>query len=1541
MAELPFIVLAFANEQEGRRYLRDLPEELRRLQGILEKAEKDRHCRLVVRPNATLEQIFTAFTDYRDQVAILHYGGHAGGDRLLLESSVAGGAPAYAEGLATFLRQRQGLQLVFLNGCSTRAQVARLLEANVAAVIATARAIDDRMAREFAVAFYSELASGASLRAAFEAAQGRLQAAHGAEPRAYLDHRELGLEPSDASGDPTDDHGFPWELRLRPGADLAGRWNLCADDPLFGLPELPADIHPPAQPFRHLQWYTRAEASVFFGRGRAIRELYDLVATSAAAPIILYYGPTGVGKSSVLEAGLRPRLEAGYQVRAVRRDQERGLLGTLQSALAPGADASSFDLARCWRECEASDAGHRPLIVILDQAEEAFTRPRVAPPPGDDAEALSRPWIDPKGELDELLEALHATFSDPSRQPRGKLILSFRKEWLQEFGRAFDEATLWYDRMPLEPLDRAGIIEAIEGPTRRPECQRRYHLTIEAGQPGEPSLAELIADDLRTDAGSALAPTLQVLVSKMWDQARQANPETPRFDRALYDSLRKQGLLLDDFLKLQLAAFRSWRADVVDSGLVLDLLEYHTTPLGTAEQRTRAELDQHYAHQAALIDGLLEQCKSLYMLIEFQPTPAPATRLAHDTLAPLVQERCKASVAPGQRARRILENRVADWSEDRTGPVLDRADLMAVEQGAPGMRVPTPDEERLLQASREAEQERQIVEKRRKRLFRSVLGVLIGVFAFSVLAAIVASTQWQKATQRERIANAQRLAAFSLQAFPKEPQRCFILAMEAIRATRDHGEPVVPAAVQALEDALTVVWGHALTGHNDGISALAFAPDGRLVTGSADQTARVWDLKDLAAPPRVLRGHDGPISALAFAPDGRLVTGSWDQTARVWDLKDPAAQPRVLRGHEHWISALAFAPDGRLVTGSRDKTARVWDLKDLAAQPRVLRGHEGGISALAFAPDGRLVTGSADKTTRVWDLTVPAAQPRVLRGHEESIVALAFAPDGRLVTGSADQTARVWDLKDPAAQPRVLRGHESGITALAFAPDGRLVTGSADQTARVWDLKDLAAPPRVLRGHDGPISALAFAPDGRLVTGSWDQTARVWDLKDPAAQPRVLRGHEESIVALAFAPDGRLVTGSADQTAQVWDLTVPAAQPRVLRGHDGPISALAFAPDGRLVTGSADQTARVWDLKDPAAPPRVLRGHEESIVALAFAPDGRLVTGSGDKTARVWDLKDPAAPPRVLRGHEGWIAALAFAPDGRLVTGSWDQTARVWDLKDLATPPRVLRGHEGWILALAFAPDGRLVTGSWDQTARVWDLKDPAAQPRVLRGHEDWISALAIAPDGRLVTGSADQTARVWDLKDLAAPPRVLRGHEDWISALAIAPDGRLVTGSADQTARVWDLKDLAAPPRVLRGHEGRISALAIAPDGRLVTGSWDQTARVWDLKDPAAPPLVLRGHERSVSALAIAPDGRLVTAGDDKTLRVWSLDLDKLIQMAGGVAPRNLTYSEWQQFFGQEPYRRTFPDLPDGTGVAEAQHAQPATRPGTLPATPPAAWPH
>lgn len=719
----PIVVFfAFANDRaQGGRYLRNLPDEQRHVREAMEAAVEAGLCEIVERANATVDEVLDVFQDpeYRDRVAVFHFGGHAGDAELLLESAGGEATVAHAGGLARFLGEQRGLELVFLNGCSSKGQVQGLLDAGVPAVVATSQAIDDGVATEFSSRFYKALASGTPVRTAYAEAQGAVQVRRGDLARgAYRS-----FVPEVVAED-----RWPWDLYVAPGAEeRLARWSLplAARDPLFGLPALPA-MDLPASPYKHLSWFGRDDAHIFFGRGREIRDLYEAVTRPEAEPIVFLFGATGAGKSSLLAAGLAPRLEATHEVIYLRRDGDLGLSGTLARACGD------------WRARE--EATGKPLVVILDQAEEAWTRPL----PGGK-------------EVEEFAASLRSIFGVRETRPRGRLILGFRKEWLAEMLRLVDGEKLPRFRVEITHLDRDAVAEAVEGPARTESLRRHFGLEVEA------ELADLIADDLLEDPGAAIAPALQILLTKMWAQATRENAGAPRFTVALYRQLKRDGILLDDFLGEQLEGLRKGeQAELVDSGLVLDLLGHHTTALGTAETRGASEVAARYGGRPA-VAGLLRQCQDRYLLSASGTSTTTTTRLAHDTLAPLVRRRFEVSDLPGQRASRILQQRAVEWAEGKEGPPLDEVDLATVERGAAGMRAWTADETRLIEKSR---QER----ARRGRLRRNLRWA--AVLAFVVVAA-AAGVAWRQGVRAEKEARtAGRVTAFLTNMLQElDPQR--------------------------------------------------------------------------------------------------------------------------------------------------------------------------------------------------------------------------------------------------------------------------------------------------------------------------------------------------------------------------------------------------------------------------------------------------------------------------------------------------------------------------------------------------------------------------------------------------------------------------------------------------------------------------------------------------------------------------------------------------------------------------------------------------
>ncbi len=208
-----------------------------------------------------------------------------------------------------------------------------------------------------------------------------------------------------------------------------------------------------------------------------------------------------------------------------------------------------------------------------------------------------------------------------------------------------------------------------------------------------------------------------------------------------------------------------------------------------------------------------------------------------------------------------------------------------------------------------------------------------------------------------------------------------------------------------------------LEGHTDGVCSVSVAPDSRrAVSAGADLTLRVWDL-ETGACLRVLEGHkrfqeqnilwdgsilpaiDGAVNTVSLTPDGsRAVSGSDDETLRVWDLETGTCL-LVLEGHTGRVLSVSVTPDSRYaVSASDDKTLRVWDL-ETGTCLLVLEGHTGRVSSVSVTPDSRYaVSASDDKTLRVWDLETGACE--VVVRLPAACEAVAVSPTfGRVMAG--------------------------------------------------------------------------------------------------------------------------------------------------------------------------------------------------------------------------------------------------------------------------------------------------------------------------------------------------------------------------------------------------------------------------------------------------------------------------------------------------------------------------------------------------------------
>ncbi|KZP17818.1 WD40 repeat-like protein [Athelia psychrophila] len=643
------------------------------------------------------------------------------------------------------------------------------------------------------------------------------------------------------------------------------------------------------------------------------------------------------------------------------------------------------------------------------------------------------------------------------------------------------------------------------------------------------------------------------------------------------------------------------------------------------------------------------------------------------------------------------------------------------------------------------------------------------------------------------------------------------------------------------------------------LSALPFAPTLSLVSQQylpkhpstihlKSKSVRRWP-----AALKTLEAHKDYVRAVAYSPDGRhIVSGSDDETIRVWDAETGEAVGEPLRGHTNYIMAIAYSPDGRhIVSGSVDKTIRIWDAETGESVGKPLRGHTGAIWSIACSPDGRyIVSGSEDQTLRIWDAETGKAVGEPLSGHTKTIYAVAYSlPDGRyIVSGSSDNTLRIWAAETGEAVGEPLRGHTDYISCVAYSPDSKhIISGSNDGTIRIWDAKTGEAVGKPIRRSAGKnthlVLSVACLPDGKHIVSGWaDGMICVWDAETGEAIGEPFEGHTSAVRCVAYSPDGTgIVSCSSDGTVRVWNAEKSESAGVQFTENTSEWNFVTYSPGGtRLVSVSEGGMICVWDAETGNAVADSLKRnveYEHNTMATTFSPDGmRVISCDRGGDIQTWDSEtgQPVGDTIKLEPSSDCSYA-AYSSDGtRLAVQDSDEVVQVFNTetgKAIGMSSRKYTGKYG-VGCIVYSPEGtHIALGFGDGRICVWD-PETGKEVEWLYSKLKTINSIAYSPDGkRLVAGSEDCQIRLWNTETHTAVGGPLEGHTDEVRTVLWSPDGKyIISGSDDQTIRVWNAETGEAVGGPLRGHSGSVRSIAYSPDGtRFASASTDKTIRFWD----------------------------------------------------------------------------------------------------------------
>ena len=1211
--------------------------------------------------------------------------------------------------------------------------------------------------------------------------------------------------------------------------------NTVTDRPLAGPPAGQAKVNA-ENPWPGLEAYDESSSDLFYGRKQETAELLRLI---YRAPLTVVYGKSGLGKTSLLQAGLFPLLRQNHFLPVLLRldfaeetktppleqvkQRLREALDQAKAEYLPiESDESLWEYLHRRKSAEIWSKDNFPLtpVLVFDQFEELFSRT------GGNVEIIRQVF----NQLADLIEnriPVELT-SETARQRRSRLdllsqrycvVLSFREDFLPEI-RSWEKQvpSLLRNYLRLEPMSRESAIEAVE---------QGGKTVLEEGVAS--CIVDLVGNrDQQRDPSETSEMVIEpVLLSLCCTQLNLRRAPGARIDKALVDEAGQD--ILESFY-LGALEDAEVRGEPDAARFIEDYLVQGDRYRGDYPKQEALEENKLRKEQLAALTDRLRLLRIVYR------GDTARIELIHDRIVPVVSKVRDQRRIQAQQEETERKAQAAEAERDR-----ERA------------------------RSEELTRERDVARRLRN---WAVLATVVS------LALVVWVWHEKKAREMSKLSrdiavDTSRLAEgrLELQVGSEPMEQTMYRALATYRLSTENKElaEARTASLSALELVLTSSGHLAKVLRLRGIMptpALAYSPDGKtLAVGGEDGLIWLLDVNSYSpvGAPLDCQPKAASVWALAFNRDGtRLAAGynSNDDNVSgaglvcVFDVQQGSIKQKwsnIEHGRKGAdIDSVAYGgkPEHEFVVfGGTDKTLRQLDVN--TGEVVEVNNVAEVVAVAVSSDDSRVATGGDDAVIRVWnqaDLGKQNIKPLELKGHGATVEQIVFSPADRRVLVSTGDDGRIiaWNV-DKSCRTQQSDVQEAKIYGLAITSKGTLLAAAGrDGYVRLFSVSDTylacdqpknsdnsSKPPKievisdgVLSGHGGMILAVAFDPhEEHLASAGQDGSIRIW-MRNTGSFSRVSleldRQAPGSLTAVAVSPDANLVAAGDDKgQIHVWkpptDNGEPIRESPVLQwaAHSQAINSLIYVTGGSqlmIVSGGEDGVLKRWNpateemigspMADDAAP----------VVSIALSPDGAtLAAGSRDGSVRLWDaatgkLQKKIDAPKDQPDYR--LNAVGFSRDGRYVATCSLEYSEVRVVSVKEGRERLLHGHNMGVSSVSYGEREWLLSSGSDGTVMEWE--EAALDRREvsgLRKHDEFkyrtgspelrhpqpLTAMAASNDGNLIlTGGKDGQIQLWDGTEHVLISDQFSGRQGDIKAVALAPRGNFFVTADASTILVW-----------------------------------------------------------------------------------------------------------------------------------------------------------